>query len=574
MGKPSGHWLQAIAVTIAMAFGVPGPSVAAGADAPAFQLARLDADPVPARVLSGEFEDRFQPGSRKAVIREEADEPRWWRLTATAAVSPASQPQLVVSSPYLTVVETWRPAEALPVRRALIGQGMDGLHAPRALVVPLPDGLRAGQSLYLRVDGRGASVPMRVSIQPLAEVHRADLVHVAWRSGVLVSLLVLAVLSLGFWIGIRERSYAYLMATLLAQVGYLATMGGELRVWPAAAEVFGTDPRTVRLFALLAVIAGNFFIGSYLELRTRQPRVQRVLDGCSLAAAVLLAVTFALGARWVSLAGNVVVLVMAGTVVVATVNAIRQGFSTARLLLLSWLPLAVMVSLRVGELLGGWVNPPWMAHAFPAAMAFSGLVVTIGLAEQLQQLRRDRDHASRMASYDALTGASSRPAIEEQLKTAVRDAHRLDRPLSVVFFDIDRFKQINDVHGHRIGDQCLRIIALRTRNRLRTYDQIGRYGGDELVVVLPDTELHEALGVAENLRSAVNCRPLSMDGVVLEASLSIGVAQLQQGETAEQLLERADAALYASKAAGRDRVSGSTRITGTHKALPTKETVS
>jgi diguanylate cyclase (GGDEF)-like protein len=215
-----------------------------------------------------------------------------------------------------------------------------------------------------------------------------------------------------------------------------------------------------------------------------------------------------------------------------------------------------------------------MAHALPAAMAFSGLVVTIGLAEQLQQLRRDRDHASRMASYDALTGASSRPAIEEQLKTAVRDAHRLDRPLSVVFFDIDRFKQINDVHGHRIGDQCLRIIALRTRNRLRTYDQMGRYGGDELVVVLPDTELHEALGVAENLRSAVNCRPLSMDGVVLEASLSIGVAQLQPGETAEQLLERADAALYASKAAGRDRVSGSTRITGTHKALPPKEVVS
>ena len=227
MGKPSGHWLQAIAVTIAMAFGVCGPSVAAGADAPAFQLARLDADPVPARVLSGEFEDRFKPGARKAVIREEADQPRWWRLTATSAVSRAGQPQLVVSSPYLTVIETWRPGEALPVRRALIGQGMDGLHAPRALVVPLPDGLRAGQSLYLRVDGRGASVPMRVAIQPQAEVHRADLVHVAWRSAVLVSLLVLAVLSLGFWIGIRERSYAYLMATLLA-VWFLVSFGAGI----------------------------------------------------------------------------------------------------------------------------------------------------------------------------------------------------------------------------------------------------------------------------------------------------------------------------------------------------------
>ncbi|WP_330969554.1 diguanylate cyclase [Lysobacter sp. A3-1-A15] len=566
---------------IAIATGVPAqahqqdglratPS-AASSEAISFRLSRLDDDPVPARVLEGEFDDRFRPAVPATVLREQAPEPRWWRLTVDNAVAAAGDPHLVLSSPYLTVVETWRPGEPLPVRRALMGRGMDDLHAPRALVVPLPAGIAPGQSLYLRVDGRGASVPMRIAIEPLRAVHRADLLHVAWRAGVLVSLLVLAVLALGFWIGVREPTYAYLMAMLLAQAGYLVSMGGELRAWPAVAEVLGTDPRTVRLFALLAVIAANFFVGSYLELRSRQPRMQRVLDICSIAAAVLLTFTFATGARWIAVAGNALVLAVAGTVILATVNAIRQGFATARLLLLSWLPLVVLVALRVGELLGGWVNPPWMVHALPAAMAFSGLVVTIGLAGQLQQLRRDRDRASRMASYDALTGASSRPAIEEQLRNAVRDAHRLDRPLSVVFFDIDRFKHINDEHGHRAGDQCLRIIAARTRNRLRTYDQMGRYGGDELVVVLPDTELHEAFGVAENLRSAVNCRPLSMDGVMLQASLSIGVAQLQPGETAEQLLERADAALYASKAGGRDRVMGSTRVTDRHHALAPTE---
>src|SRR5690606_13329031 len=93
----------------------------------------------------------------------------------------------------------------------------------------------------------------------------------------------------------------------------------------------------------------------------------------------------------------------------------------------------------------------------------------------------------------------------------------------------------------------------------RTYDQIGRYGGDEMVVLLPCTGLREAVGVAENLRSAVNSRPIAVDGAVVDVTLSLGVAELQPGESPGQLLERADAALYASKSAGRDRVIGHIR---------------
>jgi diguanylate cyclase (GGDEF)-like protein len=221
--------------------------------------------------------------------------------------------------------------------------------------------------------------------------------------------------------------------------------------------------------------------------------------------------------------------------------------------------LLVLLLMRVSELLGFWVAPSWLVYAYPAGFALAGLVITIGLSDKMQELRRDRDHASRLASYDALTGASSRQVIEEQLHAAVADAHRLERPLSVVFFDIDHFKQINDVHGHRIGDQCLRIVALRTRNRLRTYDHMGRYGGDEMVVVLPDTNLKEAIGVAENLRSAINCRPVVVDDRSIDVTLSLGVAQLAEGEPADRFLERADAALYASKSAGRDRVTGHIR---------------
>jgi diguanylate cyclase (GGDEF)-like protein len=135
-------------------------------------------------------------------------------------------------------------------------------------------------------------------------------------------------------------------------------------------------------------------------------------------------------------------------------------------------------------------------------------------------------------------------------------AHVRGMPLSVVFFDIDHFKRINDEHGHPVGDQSLRLVATRTRGKLRKHDFLGRYGGDEMLVILPGTALDDALTVAEHLREAVNNRPLTIDGRVIDTSLSLGVAQLGVGETFERLLERVDTALYSSKSAGRDRVTG------------------
>jgi len=282
----------------------------------------------------------------------------------------------------------------------------------------------------------------------------------------------------------------------------------------------------------------------------------RVVYGCVVATGLLLLLTLVSDAEVIGNLVSAVLLVAAITLLIASLVGARRRQRAAGFLLVAWLPMAGLLVGRFGDSLGFWVNPDWMVHAFPAGLAMAGLVLTVGLADSMQQLRRDRDHASRLATVDALTGAMSRPATDERLLAAVADAHRSGLPLSVVFFDIDHFKRVNDDYGHRAGDECLRIIASRTRNRLRRYDQCGRYGGDEMLVILPDTRLNEARGVAENLRSSINCRPLSIDGRLLDITLSLGIAQLVPGETAEQLIERADAALYSSKAAGRDRVSG------------------
>jgi diguanylate cyclase (GGDEF)-like protein len=518
---------------------------------------------VAARVLAGELDDRFLPRPGR-VLRETGRSPRWWRVTVENPVAPEGRPQLVLQAPSSTVVEVWPPGVALPIRRSMTGRDADPAFSTRALVVPLANGLAAGDAIYLRILAAGP-VPMALAIEPLARVHRADLVHVAWRTAVLVSLGLLAVLALGFWWGIGERSYGYLLLTLLAQGAFFAISGGEVRVLPGLAEMAGGDPRLVRLFGLVAALSSLVFLIHYLDLRVRQPRLARVLAGCGGVMVLLALVTLAGAFGWVANVAHATLLVAMVAVLWATITGCLQRQRSAYFVLVSWLPMLALLGVRLGEWYGLWLAPSWVAHAFPASFVLSGLAIMIGLSDSLLQLRRDRDQASRMARFDALTGALSRPALEARLEACVAEAHERGLALSLVFFDVDRFKRINDDYGHQVGDSCLKIVVMRTRNRLRTYDMIGRWGGDELVVVLPDTRLGEALGVAENLRSAINCRPLSIDGNLFQASISLGVAELAAGETAAHLLERADAALYSSKSAGRDRVTGhDPRVTGSH----------
>ncbi|MBD9477764.1 diguanylate cyclase [Pseudoxanthomonas sp. PXM02] len=516
-------------------------------------LARLTADAPAQQVVSGGRDADFAV-ARDGVIFEPDTAPRWWRVTSPVDVDAALQPHLVVRAPYQNRIELWT-GHGQPIVRGLFGENADLAFSARALAFPLPDGLRAGQPLYLRVTSIGGT-PMPLSIQPLREVHRQDLEHVAWRAMVLGAMGVLAVLALGFCVGLGERSYGFLALTLLSQALFLALAGGELRSFEVFGHVLGSDPRMSRVAGMLAVIASNTFLAFYLDLAQRGPVILRVLRVCNLLLAGLVLASLVSTSTLVAKIGNVVLLVATASVLLASVRGTLRNERPAFFLLLSWLPMMLLTAARVGELLGWWVGPPWMIHAFPLGFALAGLVLTVGLADRMQQLRRDRDHASRLAAHDTLTGLLSRTAIIEQLQREVELAHAEGSPLSVVFFDIDHFKRINDEHGHPVGDQSLRLVATRTRGKLRKRDFLGRYGGDEMLVILPDTTFDNALIVAEHLRAAVNNRPLTIDGRVIDTSLSLGVAQLASGETFERLLERVDVALYSSKSAGRDRVTG------------------
>lgn len=182
-------------------------------------------------------------------------------------------------------------------------------------------------------------------------------------------------------------------------------------------------------------------------------------------------------------------------------------------------------------------------------------IVDISQRIELEEaLRRGNEELRQLAITDGLTGLCNRRHISGRLEQELARAERYQTPLSILLFDLDHFKRINDLYGHGVGDEALVAVAGMLRHELRDVDMLGRYGGEEFLVVLPNVDLVAARAVAERLRLAI--RELRFSAPDLRLSLSGGVAQALPDESAEQLVRRADACLYGAKGAGRDRIFG------------------
>lgn len=176
----------------------------------------------------------------------------------------------------------------------------------------------------------------------------------------------------------------------------------------------------------------------------------------------------------------------------------------------------------------------------------------------VEALRDNIQNAIELAAIDALTGLNNRRFFEKQLAETLERAAHGGRSLSLLMIDVDHFKRINDDYGHEAGDQVLKSLAQRIKDILRRSDPVCRFGGEEFLVLLPDTPLATAERVAERLRAAIEATPfrLEPDGArTIPVTISIGLAERSADANAEALLRRTDRALYASKTAGRNRVT-------------------
>jgi two-component system, cell cycle response regulator len=174
-----------------------------------------------------------------------------------------------------------------------------------------------------------------------------------------------------------------------------------------------------------------------------------------------------------------------------------------------------------------------------------------------ERLRDNMQLSIEMAITDPLTGLNNRRYMESHLATLVEQATARGKPLTVLVLDIDYFKAINDTHGHDAGDDVLREFALRVKKSIRGIDLACRYGGEEFVIVMPETDMAVAAMVAERLRRRIASEAFSISQATrsVEVTISVGLAALSApNDTAANVLKRADKALYRAKRDGRNRV--------------------
>lgn len=265
--------------------------------------------------------------------------------------------------------------------------------------------------------------------------------------------------------------------------------------------------------------------------------------------------------------GNATVATLVGCSTVAAVSVLGAHFVGTQVLALL-APLAAVAFFLLGRaggtlfvlgllaLVGGWIavfTPQFIDTRPPVDLVVA--FVLVGVVSYVNERVRGayaRD-LERLSSLDSLTGALNRRTCERILRDELERAERYDRSLGVALFDVDHFKRINDRYGHPAGDDVLRDIAHRVRSTLRKSDALVRWGGEEFLVLLPETDAGGAMAAAERIRRLVGDDPAELG---VHTTISVGVASWRRGEDGAALIQRADDRLYRAKREGRNRVCG------------------
>jgi diguanylate cyclase len=177
--------------------------------------------------------------------------------------------------------------------------------------------------------------------------------------------------------------------------------------------------------------------------------------------------------------------------------------------------------------------------------------------DEIAKLRREIETIRNESLTDALTSLGNRKFLNAALEKSIAQAHQAKEPLTLLLADIDHFKKINDTYGHVVGDRVLQFVAKTLKSNLPGPEIAARYGGEEFAIVLPKTSIEAAAGIADRLRQAVMKGELVKQTTGEKRSaltISIGVAALHEGASAQSLIEAADVCLYAAKRSGRNCV--------------------
>lgn len=236
---------------------------------------------------------------------------------------------------------------------------------------------------------------------------------------------------------------------------------------------------------------------------------------------------------------------------ISTKTPVDQQSRMVSLVQLTSYQLVIVVTSGMDDLLGPWRFQTRLLVA--VALLISLVIVGMGyvLLNAMTSEMAAKGELERLMLTDPLTGVGNRRLLTRRLKEEVLRSERYGRALTVAFFDVDHFKAVNDRYGHQVGDIVLKEVARSLSSSMRQSDFICRFGGEEFVILLTETGVDDALVLVERMRQGVG--DLAIPEYPQRFTVSAGIAQWNQGDSDEALLQRSDAALYHAKMAGRNR---------------------
>lgn len=408
--------------------------------------------------------------------------------------------------------------------------------------------------LYLRVETNDVLV---LPIELMSEDQAASderLVHYGYGFiyGFLMALIAYNVM---LFAGLRERSHLYyslyLASLILLNLAY--TGHGNAWLWPGQPLL---QRYVILVLMVLFACCGLLFASRFLALAEHAPRVLRLLRLSVLLGVSLLGWCIVMGNRQgVALVAFSFLSLFALGMVLLGILTVRHGRAAGRYFLAATL-CGMLGTVSTTLAAWGWLPfTPISYHAVEFGMIIEATLLALALAYQMRQHQQASLRAELLAGLDPLTGLRNRRAFLERAGPVWSTAVRSARPLTLILLDIDHFKQVNDLHGHEAGDRALVAIAQHLSQACREGDILARWGGEEFIFLLPETDLAQACAFAERVRRSIEAQSLSVKQGSIVLTASFGVAEHTRQTRLEELINEADLEMYKAKQSGRNRVS-------------------
>jgi len=511
--------------------------------------------PSPEAVSAGTFDEQFKKRPRGARL---VSHDYWLKLALKTAAPPGKVGVLLVHSTRELHADLYVPQAANPLPLATTLSGFLGV---RDSVYTLPDGFPMEQPVYAHMQSDSddpqslgfSSWTLDATLKVGAE--RARMIAIAF--GALAAVAIAALL---IWFVLKDPTFI-LYATLFSmQALYVTYLSGQGFDWPWFSVAVPLGSFAWNIPVALSGAVACLFTREIADLKRSSPRVYAVFGWLAVAFVVL---AFANVAKFVGLEslvndiGNVMFLASPIFTVVVCFTAWRRGNRAAGWFLLAWALLEIFtMAAAAGFLRSSSNDGDWLYYVgLPMSMVVASIFIALGVADRLRAQRLALSEAERRAQTDPLTGVLNRRSLIERLDAACQRAKARGLPIALLFIDLDHFKQINDSFGHQAGDACLRAVIPPIHAELRQSDVIGRYGGEEFVVILSSADSSAAIPIAQRILERVAEVQVEGFGRPIKLTCSIGIAASDTlGVWGEHLIAQADAAVYVAKRAGRNQV--------------------